>query len=513
MATITLEGATLGGPLQELLMADDIVPGAEPSYALCQAIYVYHPLGKKLCDTPITLAQSQPREIAIPGAPDRVKEKFLEQWKSDGCDGHIFNVASASRRLGVAAVGVVAESMPPAEPLDFDKLAGAEISFNVWDALNLAGSQVLDLDPNSVTFLKPVKITVAGTPYHRSRGIVLMHEKPVYLKYSNSAYGFTGRSVYQRGLFPLKSFILTMVTDAMVARKAGLLIAKMKQAGSIVTAAMQKLFSIKRGMLEDGATNNVLGVSVGEEIDSLNLQNVNGAMSESRKNILDNIATSADMPAIILNQETFAEGFGEGIEDAKSVARYIGGVRAELDPVYEWFNVIVMHRAWTPEFFKTLQAEEADSDAAPYYAEMDYRAAFYQWKNSFSAIWPSLIEEPESEAVQVEDVKLKGVIAIVQVAEPMMPDQLNKAALLSFLQDTVNSMSVLFRSKLDLDFDAIASYEPPTPIAMPDEDEGEGKEPSEPKPFSRQDAAARLDAWIAERPDLIPPRKKLRAAA
>jgi hypothetical protein len=512
MAEITITGVNLSTTLQNLLMADDIVPGAEPSYQLCQEIYVSHPLGKKLCDTPITLAQSQPREIAIPGAPERVKEQFLKQWKSDGCDGHIFNVGSASRRLGVAAIGILIRGVEPMAPLDLEKIANAEISFNMWDALNLAGSQVLDLDPNSMDFLKPTKVSAAGTPYHRSRAIVLMHEKPLYLKYSNPAYGFTGRSVYQRALFPLKSFVLTMVTDAMVARKAGLLIAAMKQAGSVISQAMQKLFSVKRGMLEDGATNNVLGIGTEDRIESLNLQNVNGAMSESRKNILDNIATAADMPAIMLNQETFAEGFGEGIEDAKSVARYVGGVRAELEPIYSWFDTIIMHRAWTKEFFKTLQAEEENSpDVEPVYSGMEYREAFYQWKNAFSAIWPSLIEEPESEAVMVEDVKIKGVIATVQVFDPLMPDQHNKAELIEWAQDNLNSSETLFRTPLNISLDLIADYEPPVPIAIPGEDEGEGKEPPEPRPFSRQDADARVAGWLAAVPVLG--KKRGRAAA
>lgn len=480
MATANVAGAGIGTALINLLMADDIEPGSDLSYQLAKDIYVYHPLGKKLADTPITLAQSQKREISVPGAPDRVKDQFLDAWGAQGCDGHIFNVASLSRVYGVAAIGILIDGALPSAELDYTKLAGQKIAFNVWDALNLAGSQVLNLDPNSMDFLKSTGIAVAGTPYHRSRAIVKFHEKPLYLSYTNAAFGFSGRSVYQRALFPLKAFIETMIADAMVARKAGLLVAKMKPPGSIVDRLQQAMYGIKRAMIQWGATNNVLGITPDESIESLNLQNVNGAMSESRKNILDNTATAADMPAIILNQETFAEGFGEGIEDAKSVARYIGGVRDELDPVYSWFDQIVMHRAWTEEFYATIQAEFPDQ-----YGEIKFQDAFYQWKNAFKAVWPSLIEEPESEAVKVAETKLKAAIAWVEVLLPAL-DPENKAIVIEWCCDNFNQLDALFKSPLVLDFDALATYEPPQPLV----------EPGEPKPFSAADGIGRLKELV-----------------
>lgn len=479
MASVAINDAGLGSALTSLLMADDLEPGSDVSYQLCKEIYTRHPLGKKLVDTPITLAQSQSREIAVPTAPPRVLERFQEQWEKDGVDGHIFNVASLSRIYGVAAIGIMIRDAEPMDEVDYTKLWQQEVSFNVWDALNLAGSQVLELDPNSFDFLKPKGVTVAGTPYHRSRAIVKTNEKPVYLAYTTSGYGFTGRSVYQRALFPLKSFVDTMVTDAMVARKAGLIVAKMKPPGSIMDRVMQTLYGIKRIMIQWGRTDNVLGIGIDEDITTLNMQNVNTAMEVSRKNILDNAATAGDMPAVLLNQETFAEGFGEGVEDAKSVARYVGGVRIDLQPLYEWFDQIEMHRAWSPEFYKTIQAEFPDE-----YGAVEYVDAFYSWKNSFKAIWPSLIEEPESEAVKVDEIKLKSVIATVQVFGPELQDQTNKAALLSWAQDNLNSNEAMFKTPLDLDFEAIASYEP-QPAAEPEE-------PGEPKPFSAADGIGTL---------------------
>lgn len=60
--------------------------------------------------------------------------------------------------------------------------------------------------------------------------------------------------MYQRALYPLKSFIQTMRTDDMVAVKGGLLVTKIKGPSSVVNNMMQKLSGIKRMMLKRGKT-------------------------------------------------------------------------------------------------------------------------------------------------------------------------------------------------------------------------------------------------------------------
>jgi hypothetical protein len=458
VAILNLHQSNVGGALQDMLMFGDILPGDAPSYQLCKTIYAYHPLGKKIADTPISLMLTQPREISVPTGPERVREQFETQWVNDGVDGHIFSLGSMSRVYGLASIALLAGNkktgklVPSTEPIDYDKLWELEVAFNVLDPLNTAGSLVGDLDPNSLSFMKSNGIAVAGTPYHRSRTVTKLNEKPLYLEYTTSAFGYQGRSVYQRMLYLLKSYIKTMIADDMVATKSGVIIAAIRQAGSIVNATMQRMFAMKRDVVKEAQTNNVISIDPEERIESLNLQNVNAALEGSRKNILNNIATAADMPAILINGETYAEGFGEGSEDAMNVARYIKGVRDEFQAVYEWFDDIVMHRAWNPEFYKTIQEEFPEE-----YGEVPYKTAFQSWKNSFDFTWPSLIEEPESEKVKVSDVKLKGIIAMVQVLLPEMdPD--NRAAVVAWAQDNFNEIEAMFTVPLNLDMDAFQEH-------------------------------------------------------
>ena len=452
-STISVTGSNIGSQLMSLLNAEDMAPGAEPSYALAKTIYAWHPVGKKMVDTPLAIAQSQERIISITKGPEeRVKEAFLRQWKEDKADRHILNTARLARIYGIGAIVLGAQDQPTDEPLDFSTLADLSIYFNEVDPLNTAGSLVLNQDPNAPDFQKHGDIAVNGQTYHRSRCVVLMNEDPLYIEYSTSAFGYVGRSVYQRALFPLKSYIQTMITDDMISRKAGLLIAKIKQAGSMVNNLMERLQDFKRKLLNQSSTNHTVSIGAEDSVESLNLNNIDGAGKFARTNILENIALAADMPAKIINNETFAEGFGEGTEDAKNVARYIQTVRNDLGPLYEFFDKVIQHRAWNRDFYATIQAEFPEE-----YGNRSFEDAFYEWSNSFTAEWPSLLIEPDSKKAEGEKVKLEALIAAVEVLSPTL-DPANRARVFQWVQDNLNSNKLLFSSPLSLDFDALVEH-------------------------------------------------------
>jgi len=477
MASNIINGTeSFGSALQQLLLADDIVPGAQASYEICKQLYSFHPFGQKIVDFPLYMATYKPREITVPKAPDdglMLVEAFNQEWKDLKADNHIINAARTARIYGISTLGIVVKDDDTQEPVDFKKLYGASIALSTFDPLNTAGSLVLNQDPNALDFQKVTGVSVAGKPYHRSRVCVLMNEAPIYIAYESAGFGFVGRSVYQRGLFPLKSFLMTMATDQMVATKAGLLIAKMESQSSAVDAPMMRIFGQKRQMLKEAQTNNVLSIGTAESIESLNLQNLDGAFSLARKNIIENIASACGTPAKMLLSETFAEGFGEGTEDAKAIAQFVDGIREWMQPLYDFMTEIVMYRAWNEDFYATVQKKYPDE-----YGNVSYAAAFNEWRNSFNAEWPSLLDEPESEKMQAEDVVLKAIIAVVEVFAPMVPGPA-KAQLLEWAADNFNNNKRLFSSPLNLDFEAIADYEPIVPE----------KPVTEPAPESAQDSA------------------------
>jgi hypothetical protein len=452
MATVEVNGSTLGTSLQALLLADEIAPGSAPSYQLCKTIYSFHPLGAKIVEAPIAAAQSQSRKIAVGEAPEEVVKAFVDQWLKDGADGHIANVAATARMYGIASLAVLTDGVEPTIPLDYATLWKTKIGFNVLDPLNTAGSLVLNQDPNSIDFQKHAAIAVAGKPYARNRSVTILNEKPLYIEYTQSGFGFVGRSVYQRVLFPLKSFVQTMVTDDMVSRKAGLLIAMIKGAGSIVDNMMAAFAGIKRSLLKVGVVDNVLSVGPDDKIESLNLQNLEGPTGQARTNILKNIATGAKMPAVMLENETLTEGFGEGTEDAKVIAQFVDGTREWLSPLYAFFEPIVQRRAWNPEFYEIVKAKYPEA-----YAGKTFEVAYGEWVAAYTATWPNLLEEPESEKIKVEAVKFETILSTITTVAPLL-DPENKASLISWAIDNLNENKLLFGTPLVLDLDALAAW-------------------------------------------------------
>lgn len=485
-----LIGSNLGSSLNDLLLQGEIEPGTEPGYALAKIIWLYHPLGDKIAGWPIQMAQSQAREISISASPgDHCKDAFLDAWKEVGADDIICNAHTIARVYGASAIACGQDPKKTDKPLNTDKLAEGDIYFNVFDPLNVAGSLVLSLNPNTPDFLKKLgKLTVSGVDYHASRCCVIFNEKPVYLAYTSSAYGYVGRSAYQRILFPLKTFVQSMKTDDQVTYKAGVIIAKMKQPGSIINAIMGAAAAIKRTFLQVAITGNVISIDKDEDIETLNMMNTDNAMTTARKNVLDNIASGAPMPAKVLNSETFAEGFGEGTEDAKAIARWVDGVRKDMNPTYAYMDKIVQHRAWDLAFFERMQnlfpAE---------YGKKTYEQAFHEWRNSFVATWPSLVEPSPKEAADLEKVKLEAIIAVLEVLLPEI-DPESKAMLIQSALDNFNAQRLLFPTQFEIDIDELrdfltSEHERMQEMGAPDE-----AEPKPPRPMRADSAGRRLAA-------------------
>ncbi|MGA6477894.1 anti-CBASS protein Acb1 family protein [Klebsiella sp. K822] len=446
--------------LLTLLDSDDIQPGMSAGYQTCKTIYLFHPLGGKMVDRPIKMAMNESRTVHISqayGIEQRLRDAFEREWKALGADKHIANAARISRIYGVSAIAMLVDNQEPSTAVDYRTLYKHNVTFNILDPLNTAGSIVLNQDPNAQDFQKVDGIRVAGKPYHKSRCVVQQNEDPIYLAYNSAAFGFTGRSVYQRALFPLKSFIQTMRTDDMVSVKGGLLVTKIQGPSSVVNNMMQKLSGIKRMMLKRGKTGEVLQIGANDSIESIDLSNLEKPLDSSRNHILENIAAAADMPAIILNSETFAQGFGEGTEDARSVAVYIDNIREWLEPLYDYFIRICQYRAWSIEFFNSLRADFPE-------LKNTYSLYFSSWINNFEYRWPSSLKEPESEKVKVDEIRFKAIVSMLEVLLPQVnTDDENRALLIEWAQTNANANESLFPQRLDLDIDSLKANRPQQP--------------------------------------------------
>lgn len=356
MAEIQIDAA-LGSALTKILDSEEIQPGTDVGYELCKLLWQFHPLGGKLVEKPIAMAMCKPRQYSVETDPDeRVVRRFQEVWERMKVNEKIKNFFFVSRCYGAAAIGVGTATMPCKDPLPTFGLTEEDVYINVWDPLNAAGSMVTDQDPNSRYFQEAnTVLKINNKKWHSSRTMKVFNGTPIYLEFQSSTFGFTGRSVFQRVLYSMKSYIGTMVANDLVSQKAGVLVAKVQQDGSVINGIMAAATGRKRGFVKEAKNKGVISIGQNDNIESLNLQNIDKALDTSRDNIISDIASGSDVPAILIKEEAFSNGFGEGSEDSKAISQYVDGVRQLIEPVMDYFERLVQYIAWSEDFYISLK--------------------------------------------------------------------------------------------------------------------------------------------------------------
>lgn len=461
MAEIQIDSA-LGSALTKILESEEIQPGQDVSYETCKLLWQFHPLGGKLVEKPISMAMCKPRHYSVETDPDeRVVRRFQEVWERMEMNEKIKNFFFICRCYGAAAIGVGTTTTSCKEPLPTFGLSEEEVYINVWDPLNAAGSMVTDQNPNSPYFQKANRtLKIASKNWHHSRTLKIFNGTPIYLEYQNSAFGFTGRSVFQRVLYSMKSYVGTMVANDLVSQKAGVLVAKVQQNGSVMNGIMAVAAGKKREFVKEARNNGVLNISTGEDIESLNLQNIDKALNTSRDNIISDIASGSDVPAILIKEEAFSKGWSEGSEDSKAISQYIDGVRQLIEPVMDYFEKLVQYIAWSEDFYTSLKNDYPDI------INENYTTTFYRWRREFTAKWQELVEESPDTRREADSKVIQQAVAVYAALSPTL-DPENRASLADWVAGVANGTQTYGDLPLIIDVEALAKYIPPAPQEQP----------------------------------------------
>ncbi|HDC4619811.1 anti-CBASS protein Acb1 family protein [Enterobacter asburiae] len=461
MAEIQIDSA-LGSALTKILESEEIQPGQDVSYETCKLLWQFHPLGGKLVEKPISMAMCKPRHYSVETDPDeRVVRRFQEVWERMEMNEKIKNFFFICRCYGAAAIGVGTKTLSCKEPLPSFGLTEDDVYINVWDPLNAAGSMVTDQSPNSPYFQKANKtLKIASKNWHHSRTLKIFNGTPIYLEYQNSAFGFTGRSVFQRVLYSMKSYVGTMVANDLVSQKAGVLVAKVQQNGSVMNGIMAVAAGKKREFVKEARNKGVLNISTGEDIESLNLQNIDKALNTSRDNIISDIASGSDVPAILIKEEAFSKGWSEGSEDSKAISQYIDGVRQLIEPVMDYFEKLVQHIAWSEDFYTSLKNDYPDI------INEDYTQTFYRWRREFTAKWQELVEESPDTRREADSKVIQQAVAVYAALSPTL-DPENRASLADWVAGVANGTQTYGDLPLIIDVETLAKYIPPAPQEQP----------------------------------------------
>ncbi|OXI49280.1 hypothetical protein [Burkholderia aenigmatica] len=411
------------------LVNEVIEPDTGLSYQLAKQIYLSHPMGQRVVDNVINLAFSQERTIS--GIPEDAKKAFKAAWNAARADTAIKNVARHARIYGSSTLVDLGEG-----------------TFKVYDPLITAGSLVGNLDPLSRDFLSPNDPVVRDFKFTPQNSVVAFNGTQVYLAYSQSAFGYTGRSVFYNMLQPLAAFLISMEVDALVLKKSGVLISKTKPVG-----AAQNRFSMfwqrkKATDVKKALNGNVLAIETDEDINTLNMANTADAMTTARNNVISNIATALDAPAVILQNDVLTNGFGEGKEDSKVIAQFVERYRGEIEHLFEFITPKIQELAWTEEWYASFVMSN------PAYASIPFQSATNYWRNNFEYAWPNYLTEPDSEKVKREESSFNAYAKIYETLQAGIKNPETRRAIAQALIELTHedSMKTLLPMPIDIEF-------------------------------------------------------------
>ena len=270
----------------------------------------------------------------------------------------------------------------------------------------------------------------------------------------------------------MKSYIGTMTANDMVSQKAGVLVAKTAQNGSVLSGIMAAATKVKREIIKIARNGGVISIGDKDEVESLNLQNIDGALNASRDNIISDIASGSDVPSILIKEEAFSKGWGEGSEDSKAVSQYIDGVRQQIEPVMDYFEKLVQYIAWSEDFFNSLKNDFPDIITD------DYQKTFFMWRREFTAKWQELVEESPDKRRESDSKVIQQATALYTALSQNL-DPENRATAADWLTSIVNATQTYGDVPLIIDKEALANYIPPPPQELPNGNNQPGGEEEE----------------------------------
>lgn len=377
----TLESGDLGAG--ESIYSNDEMLGVykDLSYIECRDIYRYWALGKRIASALPNFAMSAKRVFTCPNHPIEIVNDFEKICEQYNIDNLIKQTSIYARVYGVACLylAIDGDNDNLNEPLSYKTINEKNFSFNALDPLSMGGGVVLDNNPLSTSFQKPLYSTIQGNTIASNRMAVVANDIPLYLKFNPSSFSFSGASVYQNMTLLIRSWNRCIIAMQRLATKGGALVKVSKevsQASGINMMAVKRNLELVRNIENDGICSIQNGETIsGFEMTGLNeidkmIQDLNSAL----------MMALADTPSGILLDRNLADGFGEGKEDMKAILMAVDSFRNSLLlPMYRFVDKILLYKMLTPNYLRELR------DNNEQYKNMTEADIFMDIKQSFKA--------------------------------------------------------------------------------------------------------------------------------
>lgn len=337
------------------------------SNADCRTIYTKHPLGRVIVDAYTDMIFSVPRRITFDGFPGWLADEYAKVALEMGEDEAIRTTVNTAQIYGDATLYILCDATPeisdPSVPLTSEMIRDCrKVRFAVADPLYATG--YVELDPNNYDWLRPVRISVQGVDYHPSRYIMQLNGQVIPLRFSESAYRYSGRSVYQscvealrrylyldEGLTKYSSQIGMSIWRISPDRKAGLLSNLFGSLGRAGSSAIDAGLTMLRG----AGTSNAIALLHDEDYTSIELKGISDLV-ELRDMTLKEIARATGRSETLLLGRKFAAGLNAGDNDYRDDIMRVNAERARVIlPLYDWADRYVLARLLTDDILTRIK--------------------------------------------------------------------------------------------------------------------------------------------------------------
>lgn len=401
------------------------------TYLECRDIYRYWPLGKRIATALPNFAMSAKRKFIVKDAPDEVNSALEESAAALQIDKVVKQATIYARIYGLSAL-YAAVSEPNYEALTMTDVQQQELVFNVLDPLSLGGSIVIDNNPLSPTFGKPINIQVQGYKVSPHRLAFIYNDIPLYYKFTPSSFSFSGPSIYQNMTLLIRSWNRCVIALQRLATKAAAMVKTTKDSANItgyaVNAARHNLELI-RSIENDG----IASIRQGDTIEFFNLTGVSEVDS-----IISSLNTAlmmalSDTPSGILLDKNLSVGLNDGTEDMKAILMAVEHFRLSmLQPLYNFTDKFLCYKTFTAELAVKMKREYPDL-----YQEYSVTQIINTWLQDYSFEWGELYPQSENEKADSKDKFLDSLLKAKELGADTssLEEELNAKAI--FLSDMV----------------------------------------------------------------------------
>ena len=396
------------------------------SYEECRAIYRFWPLGRRVINALPNFAMSPGRSFKV----NHMLPEAIEALQKAELDLNIERVAfetiAYSRIYGLSFVYVATE-LEPNQAVTYDYIqSNKAFKFNILDPLAKGGGIVMDTNPLSPTFNRPVSLNIRGYDIHTQRLYTCYNDIPLYYKFNPSSFSFSGPSVFQNMTLLIRSWNRAIISLQRMATKASAMILQSKD--NIINTGinikqLEKTLEFLRSIENDGIAN----IKVGEDIKFFNLTGVSEIDTILNKIQSSILIALSDTPSNILLDKELSSGLNDGDNDMKSIIIAVDNFRKNtLAPLYKFLDKFLCYKAFSIELLFDIKEKYPQ-----FYSDYTIIEIFNDLLNSYSYEFNELYPKTDNEKADLEGRKLDNLLKIRDLGSEI-----------SGLEEALNSLNI-----------------------------------------------------------------------